>query len=183
MFKKGARFHDRTYHHRAVSPTHFVVDIPDPSSITDLTFFLLPQSPLSRPDQAAVLYFAVGSSGSTTAPHWQLLGSVDLSKPSALLRTSWPTNEDVCGQPGIQLGVALESLASVQNLGLEHSGVAERQNFALKIAQDLFDFMSSFNTSSNQDMMLVPTNLLNRWMDRFTQKYKRDPNFMMKKST
>ncbi|RHY71222.1 hypothetical protein DYB34_013499, partial [Aphanomyces astaci] len=69
---------------------------------------------------------------------------------------------------------------SVRNLGIEASGLEERKSFALKIAQDLFNFMTSFSTSTNSSMMVVPTNLLDRWMERFESKYRRDPNFMMK---
>ncbi|RHY42927.1 hypothetical protein DYB38_010276, partial [Aphanomyces astaci] len=73
-----------------------------------------------------------------------------------------------------------DSVESVRNLGIEASGLEERKSFALKIAQDLFNFMTSFSTSTNSSMMVVPTNLLDRWMERFESKYRRDPNFMMK---
>ncbi|RHY32192.1 hypothetical protein DYB32_002774 [Aphanomyces invadans] len=125
----------------------FVVSIIVIAVFTDITFFMLPQSPVP-PGFAAVLYFAV--------PHlqnWQLLGSVFAEKPSA---------------------------DNVRNLGIEASGLEERKSFALKIAMDLFNFMSSFSTSSNSNMMVVPTNLLDRWIERFESKYRRDPNFMMK---
>ncbi|KAF0773357.1 hypothetical protein AaE_002175 [Aphanomyces astaci] len=157
-----------------ISPTQFVIDIPYPEQVTDITFFMLPQSPVP-PGFAAVLYFAV--------PHlqnWQLLGGVFAEKPSAIFRTAWPTHPDVVGQPVIQLGVSIESVESVRNLGIEASGLEERKSFALKIAQDLFNFMTSFSTSTNSSMMVVPTNLLDRWMERFESKYRRDPNFMMK---
>lgn len=84
------------------------------------------------------------------------------------------------GQPVLQLGVSIESLENVKNLGIEASGLAERKEFALKIAMDLFNYMTSFSTSTNQAYMTIPTNLLDRWMERFETKYKRDPNFMLK---
>ncbi|RLN93256.1 hypothetical protein BBJ28_00008643 [Nothophytophthora sp. Chile5] len=99
---------------------------------------------------------------------------------SAIFRTAWPTHPDVAGQPVLQLGVSIESLDNVKNLGIEASGLAERKAFALKIAQDLFNYLSSFSTSTNQSYMTIPTNLLDRWMERFEAKYRRDPNFMMK---
>ncbi|CAK4377157.1 unnamed protein product [Aphanomyces euteiches] len=159
-----------------ISPTQFVVDIPYPEQVTDITFFMLPQSPVPL-GYAAVLYFAV--------PHlqnWQLIGSVFAEKPSAIFRTGWPTHPDVVGQPVVQLGVSIESADNVKNLGIEASGLEERKAFAHKIALDLFNFMSSFSTSTNANMMVIPTNLLDRWMERFEAKYRRDPNFMMKNS-
>lgn len=60
------------------------------------------------------------------------------------------------------------------------SGVDDRHAFAHKIAQDLFQYMASFSQSSDQKMMLVPTNIFDKWMERFDRKYQLDPNFMMK---
>jgi hypothetical protein len=71
-------------------------------------------------------------------------------------------------------------LENVKNLGIEASGLVERKAFALKIAQDLFNYMHSFSTSGDQSIMVIPTNLLDKWMERFEVKYRRDPNFMMK---
>lgn len=80
----------------------------------------------------------------------------------------------------LQLGVSIESLENVKNLGIEASGFAERKAFALKIAQDLFNYMTSFSTSTNAGYMTIPTNLLDKWMERFEAKYRRDPNFVLK---
>ena len=159
---------------QALGPTRFVTQVMEPSQVTDLTFFILPNSPIP-PGFAAVLYFAV-----PPFENWQVLGSVSYEKPSATLRTSWPTNPEVTQHNVVQLGVSIESLESVQNMGLESSGLEERKQFAHKIALDLFRYMTSFSSSSDQNAMIVPTNVFDRWMTRFEQKYKRDPNFMMK---
>ena len=78
---------------------------------------------------------------------------------------------------------AMRSVDNVKNLGIEASGLTERKAFAHKIAVDLFNFMSSFSTSTDRSLMVIPTNLLDRWIERFEAKYRRDPNFMMKAST
>jgi hypothetical protein len=63
------------------------------------------------------------------------------------------------------------------------SGVDDRHAFAHKIAIDLFQYMTSFSQPTQVgEMMLVPTNILDRWMERFDRKYQYDPNFMMKPS-
>ncbi|KAE8899198.1 hypothetical protein PF005_g27914 [Phytophthora fragariae] len=163
---------------REIGPAHYVVDIVEPTQVTDLTFFLLPGSPVPPGFgvvyfwnlyvlNLAVLYFAVPA-----LQNWQLLGTVFAEKPSAVFRTSWPTHPDVVGQPVLQLGVSIESLDSVKNLGIEASGLEERKAFALKIAQDLFNYLSSFSTSTNQSYMTIPTNLLDKWMKRFETKYR-----------
>lgn len=61
----------------------------------------------------------------------------------------------------------------------------DRFAFAHKIALDLFQYMTSFSTgdASSSGMMVVPMNIFDKWMERFTRKYNMDPNFMMKNST
>ncbi|CAM9631246.1 unnamed protein product [Discosporangium mesarthrocarpum] len=113
----------------------------------------------------------------------ELLGALTPSKPSGVFRTSWPTHEGMEGCPVVQLGVSIESEDVVKNLDLETRGVEDRKQFALKIAKDLFEYMSSFSQSSNgPEVMVVPTNVFDRWMTRFESKYNRDPNFMLKDS-
>lgn len=152
------------------------VVIPEPQSISEIVFFLLPSSPVPI-EHGAVLYF------STDQTHWELLGNVSHAKPSGVFRTGWSTREELTGCPLIYLAVSLESLGAVQNIDEKlSSGVEDRFNFAHKIALDLFQFMASFSQSSQPGSMLVPTNIFDKWMERFERKYRLDPNFMMKKS-
>jgi Ni,Fe-hydrogenase III small subunit len=71
----------------------------------------------------------------------------------------------------------------LNNLELGKSGVDDRFAYAHKIATDLFQYMSSFAQEPRQaDWMVVPTNILDRWLERFERKYRLDPNFMLKPS-
>jgi len=155
-------------------PSKFMLIIQNPNEITDLVFFLLPNCPL--PDGfGAVLYFSLDGT------NWDLLGAVTPNKPSGVFRTGWPSNEQVTSSSTVQLGVSVEQLDIIENLGIDKSGVEERKQFAYKIAVDLFNFMGSFNQSpGGGSTMVVPTTILDQWMHRFEQKYARDPNFMMK---
>ena len=84
------------------------------------------------------------------------------------------------GCPVVQLGVALETMEMIQNVDLVSSGVDDRFAFAHKIAKDLFLFMTSFTQPTQiGEMMVVPTNILDRWIERFNRKYQMDPNFMV----
>jgi len=75
----------------------------------------------------------------------------------------------------------LYSVDIIKNLDLVYSGVEDRRAFAHKIAQDLFQYMVSFSQASLVgEMLLVPTNILDRWLERFNRKYSLDPNFMLK---
>lgn len=76
-------------------------------------------------------------------------------------------------------------LDTINNLEMTFSGVEDRFAFAHKIATDLFQYMTSFSTGegTSSGMMVVPMNIFDRWMERFTRKYNQDPNFMMKTTT
>ncbi len=65
------------------------------------------------------------------------------------------------------------------------TGVEDRFAFAHKIAKDLFNFMTSFSTgsSTSREMMVVPMNVFDRWLERFESKFRIDPNFMFKTDT
>ena len=66
-----------------IDNTKCAIDIPDPSSISDITFFLFPGCAVIPPGYGAILYFS-------TAPSfqlWELLGSISYDKPSATFRT------------------------------------------------------------------------------------------------
>ncbi|RYH05691.1 DUF775 domain-containing protein [archaeon] len=78
--------------------------------------------------------------------------------------------------------ICLYRLETIKNLEITFSGVEDRFTFARKIAQDLFQYMTSFSTgdSTSRGMMVVPMNVFDKWMERFERKYRIDPNFMMK---
>ena len=81
------------------------------------------------------------------------------------------------------LYISLYRLETINNLQITSSGVDDRFAFAHKIALDLFQYMTSFSSGSGSGMMMVPTNIFDRWMERFERKYRLDPNFMMKPSS
>lgn len=150
--------------------------IDQPWSITEVTFFLVNNGCIP-PGYGAILFYAV-----PPFTNWVLLGSIDPSKPSGIFRTSWTTNEEIQKCSQVQLGVSLEPLETIRNLEITNSGVEDRFSFAHKIALDLFQYLSSFTSSSSggNNTMVVPVNIFDRWLERFERRYKMDPNFMMK---
>mmetsp|Transcript_4835 Transcript_4835/g.5310 ORF Transcript_4835/g.5310 Transcript_4835/m.5310 type:complete len:184 (-) Transcript_4835:43-594(-) len=159
-----------------IDPTKAITIVENPAIVTEITFFLLPTTPVP-PGYGAILYYSI-----PPFSNWVLLGSVDPTKPSGTFRTGWSSNEDVRHCPLIQLGVSLEPLETIKNLEISGSGVEDRFTFAHKIALDLFQYMTSFSSgdASSQGMMVVPMNIFDKWFERFERKYKIDPNFMMK---
>lgn len=87
---------------QAIDATKAITIIQQPSTVTEITFFLLPSSPIPA-GYGAILYYAV-----PPFTNWEVLGAVSINKPSGIFRTGWSTKEDLVGCPVVQLGVALE---------------------------------------------------------------------------
>ena len=84
----------------------------------------------------------------------------------------------------VTFGISIEPIETIQNLEITKKGVEDRVvDVAKKIAMNLFNYLQSFddvNSSNRNGMMMVPTNVFERWMTRFQNKYRLDPNFFMK---
>mmetsp|Transcript_31521 Transcript_31521/g.101215 ORF Transcript_31521/g.101215 Transcript_31521/m.101215 type:complete len:189 (+) Transcript_31521:552-1118(+) len=165
-----------------IESTKSVATIVNPGEINEMCFFLLPGVVLP-PNASAVLYYTVDGVG------WTALGAISPEKPSGIFRTPWHAHVE----GAVQLGVSLESNETVANLNLSRSGVDDRRAFGQKIAQDLFNFLASFAHPTNDaramlaganlgEVLVVPANVIDRWITRFHEKYQRDPNFYLKDS-
>ena len=58
---------------------------------------------------------------------------------------------------------------------------AAASSAARGIALDLFNYMESFKKPGHAELV-VPPSIFERWIQKFTSKVKRDPNFFLKKS-
>jgi hypothetical protein len=79
-----------------------MTEVEDPTSVPELTFFMLPTTPIPE-GYGGVLYYSL-----PPFDNWELLGCVSPEKPSGVFRTGWTTNEDMINCPVVQLGVAIE---------------------------------------------------------------------------
>mmetsp|Transcript_61539 Transcript_61539/g.71915 ORF Transcript_61539/g.71915 Transcript_61539/m.71915 type:complete len:204 (+) Transcript_61539:244-855(+) len=163
----------------------------NPSLIAEIVFFLLPGAQLP-PSHGAVLYWQFSAptafSGGGSSSGFEMLGAVAADRPSGVFRTGWGQNETLLtalssglNSVVITLGISLEELGSIRNLEIVSRGVEDRTNVAKKIALDLFNFLQSFDSGNcGSGLMTVPNNVFDRWMRRFENRYKMDPNFFMK---
>jgi len=145
------------------------------SEVPDVMVAVSPGSTFLRPDQAACIYWS--ADGDT----WSLLGALWHERPSSIFRTGWVSL--LAPGAAVQMACSIEPMEVATNLGLGASGeaVEDRKTFAAAIARDLWAFITSFaHPQSNGEMMLVPTSVLDRWLNRFNEKFARDPNFMLK---
>lgn len=79
-----------------------VAPIEQPRFVNEITFFLLPTTPIPA-GFGAILYYSV-----PPFLTWEIIGSVSPAKPSGIFRTGWATKEDVMNHSMVQLGVCLE---------------------------------------------------------------------------
>lgn len=128
------------------------------------------------PDKALAVY--IQSPGS----QFLFCGAVTLARPSAVLSLPWP-------EPGGQMqltaadsaplsakiGVSVEDLASLPSLDVTAEKRIER--LALKVGENLFNFMQSF-CGVDGSKLVVPMDILDRWFKKFQEKSKRDPEYL-----
>ncbi|PNH05369.1 hypothetical protein TSOC_008376 [Tetrabaena socialis] len=79
----------------------------------------------------------------------------------------------------VQIGISVE--AGAELMGKEGRKLGAKHDFARLVATDLFRFLESFQTQQMGDMLAVPANALDRWFQRFTDKFKKDPNFLTRR--
>lgn len=73
-------------------------------------------------------------------------------------------------------GVSLEPVAELQ--AKESAKMGAREDFAKRVAYNLFRFIESFGGKFNNDQIVVPNNILDQWFIRFQEKFRRDPDFL-----
>lgn len=113
---------------------------------------------------------------------WQFLTAVSNAKPSVITTTGWPLNPAINECKIIRVGISLEPASDILPKMETLQMVDFRRDFARKIALNLFRFIESFSTGgSGRDAQFLrcPQDVLDRWLIRFDEKYKRDPNFIL----
>jgi hypothetical protein len=170
-------------------------DISSPiTAINEIVFFLLPNVTLPH-DTGVLVYWQIASTANTMMSEpqstgFELLGSLTPDRPSGVFQTGWSEHPQLMDLSpdtpvSVNFGVSLEPLATVANLAATRdSAYQQRRLFvAQKIASDLFNFMQSFDKGTGgAGNMVVPTSIFDRWFLRFSNRFKRDPNFFMKSS-
>ncbi|KAL0463164.1 UNVERIFIED_CONTAM: hypothetical protein Slati_0204000 [Sesamum latifolium] len=105
-------------------------------------------------------------------------------RPSAVLSLPWP-------EPGsgsvpqltapdapplsAKIGVSVEDLAALPSLDVAAERKIER--LALKVGENLFNFMQSF-CGVDGSKLVVPMDILDRWFKKFQERAKRDPEYL-----
>ena len=149
--------------------------------VKEMCIFLLNATSLP-PDKALAVYVqAPGSS-------FEFRGAVHVGCPSASLPLLWPSPGSAGGNTGpalitasgnppftAQIGVSVEDLATLPMLNV---GSQKRvETLALKVGENLFNFMQSF-CSVQGDKLIVPTYILDLWFQKFQNRAQKDPDYI-----
>ena len=65
----------------------------------------------------------------------------------------------------------------------EGAKLGAREDFARRVAFDLFRYMESFGGPYGNDKIVVPMNSLDEWFRKFQTKFRRDPDFLTRNET
>lgn len=160
-----------------VDATHWVLDVctmvaPNYWDLKEISMFLTQPNSLD-PNVALGLYVR------TAGSEWLYRGCCHNGHPNDVMPLQWPLPETGPVPPGpgaIQIGVSVEPGAEIINK--EGSKLGSREDFAKRVGMDLFRFMESFQTKAMGDHIVVPANVLDRWFTRFSEKFRRDPDFL-----
>ena len=170
-------------------------DIPAPlATVSDVVLFLLPNVPLP-PNHGVLCYWQLTSSDNVNTTGFELLGALIPDEPSRIFYTGFGEHEQLIeitasgAAVALTIGLSLEPLSNIDNIlassGLSSAaGADRRQNrlwIAQKIGSDLFRFMRSFDTgAAGPGNLVVPSNIFDRWFERFRNRLQRNPNFFLK---
>jgi len=159
--------------------------IPQPAAVHEFTIALL--HPALPPDAGVAVYYTVPGLPPPFS-EWQYVGPVSLSHPTAAFRAPWH-GKIPPETPLVQLGLSVESASLLSTL---QSSDAKEEDLAMDsakgIAQDLHHFMASFAQSTGkfgikEDVLVIPTDAVDRWFIKFQAKHKREPFFWMRKDS
>eukprot|EP00667_Euglena_gracilis_P024152 EG_transcript_27622 len=142
-------------------------------------FLTNPQQPLP-PDNGVAIY--ISKANETT---FEFVGSITNEKPSGLFAIPPLLIDNLRPHP-LCIGLSLEPMANLVNLEGQDRLQKEfymtgKAELAKQIGQDLYNYMQSFvqeDPNTKTSYLLVPINVLDKWMQRLLNKIKLDAKFL-----
>ena len=120
------------------------------------------------------------------------VGAVTNIRATDTFSTGWGINPEICdmaqntSNPSVKICLkadSFENLIEIDKLSKEDN----RKLYAKCVAQNLYNFMGSYssdlstvNSSNMSNYLIVPQDFLDKWLKKFEEKYKKDPNFILK---
>ncbi len=158
-----------------INTTNVVSDVNNPKNVNNISMFLAQPIP---DDCGAALYYSVPPYQTQ-----QFIGCICNQRPSDVFYTGWSLDPNVNIHQTIKIGVQMEKLKNIEMAFKEKIQVdIGHQEFAKRLAKNLYNYLDSFNQNQdhNNQLLAVPVNFLEKWYNKFLNKYQVDPNFLMK---
>ena len=166
-----------------VDPKKLMITVAAPALITEVTICML--QPSIPADHGVAVYYAL-----PPFSDWQYLGAISLAYPTAAFRAVW-RDKIPADLPYIGIGLSVESLQTIAALQPTTADTKESEatlDSAKGIAKNLYEYMASFSQNTGQykqlgDVLVIPTNCVDKWFEKFQHKHKLEPYFWLKKDT
>jgi len=177
-----------------VNTTQFITIVEDADNINHIVVFLTGSQPF--PDGfGGSVYFSWPDP--TSPPSWQLLGFITNQKPSVIFKIT-KLKPTLCGGNPIptfgsgqishnaQIGVSIEPLSQIAsqspNAITEPSNTSTFMEFAQRVIQNLFDYVTSFavtqaQMTANPSESYIPMTAVRSWYNNFLRKLELNPQF------
>jgi len=103
---------------------------------------------------------------------WHYLGAISTAEPSVVFKTRFVWSARDAIPTTVQFGVELTQSSQLERAPAERVS-AEVLEVGRRIGQDLYQYLSSFAapmSTPNGEVIQLPSNTLERWLERFNKK-------------
>mmetsp|Transcript_4418 Transcript_4418/g.3658 ORF Transcript_4418/g.3658 Transcript_4418/m.3658 type:complete len:162 (+) Transcript_4418:177-662(+) len=158
-----------------------VVNVKNPATITTVAFFLNKALP---DDLAGTLNYSI-----PPYENLQFLGAISNNRPSDIFNTGFSLNPSVNELTELKFVIKAEPLESLKEIVEESKNNEIQKEYPKKVAQNLYNYLSSYNKKGllpvhqEEEFLVIPTDFFDKWIVKFEEKYKHDPNFIMKSNS
>ncbi len=117
----------------------------------------------------------------------QYMGAVSNNRPSDIFSTGFALNPAVKAHKTIKLCLEVKHFEELKDLVVASDG---RKEYSKLVAQNLYNFISSYQCDDKMMMnhspnnyLVIPNDFLEKWMKKFEDKFRLDPDFILKTTT
>ena len=105
--------------------------------------------------------------------------------PGSVVTTNWGFKEKLYSVDEVKLVFQVNQLDAFRNLHQLTNSKNPQFEFAQKVAQNLYNFFESYpkqnmRNENNQEVILLPGDAFQKWMNKFESKFRIDPLFVYK---
>ncbi|CAI2382295.1 unnamed protein product [Moneuplotes crassus] len=143
---------------------YWYAEVENPAEINVLGLYI--NEPLQDESLALCLYV---SKPPYDPDELEFVGAVANARPSDIFHTAWEINPTINIHSSVKLVIKGEPLESIKEMVEIKEDSHITKKYALQVAKHLYNYVESFN---------VPEAVFTKWYEKFSNKFKMDPNFI-----